>query len=73
MFGIDRTPNTCEHGSMDVRAAAQDAFAQIGVEARVPVGAHAASADLTIDLDGTATGNRTEALITSWTRRQRNG
>ena len=40
---------------MDVRAAAQDAFAQIGVEARVPVGAHAASADLTIDLDGTAT------------------
>lgn len=40
---------------MDVEALVQDAFAHVGAEVRVPVGAHASSADLVIRLDGAST------------------
>lgn len=51
MFGIDRTSNTCQSGSMDTDALVIDAFRQLGIEARVVVGV-LGGGDLVVGLEG---------------------
>ncbi|EFQ84802.1 hypothetical protein HMPREF0063_10143 [Aeromicrobium marinum DSM 15272] len=54
VFGIDRTPNISDHDVMDTEALVIDAFAQLGIDARLPVGAPESVADLVLDPDGLA-------------------
>ena len=51
MFGIDRTPNICESGCMDTEELVIDAFRQLGIDARLLVGA-ANRGDLVVGVNG---------------------
>lgn len=51
VFGIDRTPNTWQSGDMDTEDLVVDAFRQLGIEARLLVGAPT-SVDHVVSLEG---------------------
>lgn len=55
MFGIDRMPNDGDDGCMDVSRLVVDAFAQLGIEARLQSDRTDGHVDLVLDPDGVGT------------------
>ncbi|NLT55675.1 MAG: helix-turn-helix transcriptional regulator [Actinomycetales bacterium] len=55
MFGIDRTSNTGENGNVDAQGALLDAFAQLGIDARLLASAPDSGSALVLDLGGVRT------------------